>query len=80
MRKPLAKQYSERTKNNKQLMKAFENLATWLKVKEIGRTKIDGYIIQGFLKKSGSKINYVFGKQFYKRFFTLNFDTALMII
>ena len=62
MKKPLAKQYSERTKNNKKLMKAFENLADWLKVKEVGRTKVDGYIVQGFLKKSGQKTNYFLGK------------------
>ena len=36
---------SERTKHNKQLMKAFENLAICLKVKQVGRTHVNGYII-----------------------------------
>ena len=61
-------------------MKAFENLAICLKVKQVGRTNVNGYIIQGFLKKSGQKTNYVLGKQFYKRYFILNFDSALIIV
>ena len=76
---PLAQQYSEATKNDTEIAECFKNFMKWGNKQSLiplGNSKIDGYIVHGYLKKNTEKTNILFGKIFFKRYYVVNFDLA----
>ena len=46
----------------------------------LGNSKIEGYIVHGYLKKKTDRTNILFGNLYFKRYFVVNFDMAQIII
>ena len=46
----------------------------------LGKSKIDGYIVHGYLQKNAERSNILFGNLFFKRYYVVNFDMAQIIV
>lgn len=75
----LKEQFSRATRDNPLIQKAYAALWAW-HGKMHQMSLFSNYIMQGYLKKRAEKVKFWQKKQYYRRYFKIDFTSAVLII